>query len=160
MVVSFVCLLLSWKVSPMIGWYYDCLMSRIPIFLLGILAFMVIRGKLQIKARDALCWFLIWAISLSFSGSRFFIAAMFCPMFIMAAGLLLSFPRCESVFRWCGMHSMELFLGHALGARMARAIFDVDSRCGLGALAIMVAAMFAGCIVQLAASKIIYKYLK
>lgn len=144
----------------MIGWYYDCLMSRVPIFLLGILAFLVIKGRAEITVLDVLCWFGMWVVSLSFSNSRFFIAAMFCPIFMIAAGLLLSLPQCERIFNWCGRHSLELYFGHALGARMARAMFDVDSKCGFIALAIMVVAMFVGCLIHLAASKIIYKYLK
>ena len=157
---SAICLLLSWKVSPIIGWYYDCLMSRIPIFLLGVLAFLVVKGKAQIKILDVLCWFGVWVISLSFSNSRFFIVAMFCPIFMIAVGLLLSFPLCDTVFRWCGTHSLELFFGHALGARVARVMLDVDDRRGVGALAIMVAAMFVGCMLFLGASKIIKKYMQ
>lgn len=157
--LSIICLLLSWKVSPNIGWYYDCLMTRIPIFLLGVLAFLVVKGKAQINATDVLCWFGIWVISLSFSNSRFFVAAMFCPIFMIAAGLLLTFPLCDTVFRWCGTRSLELFLGHAFGAGVARAMLDVDYRRGFGALAIMVVAMFAGCMLYLGASKFIKKYL-
>jgi hypothetical protein len=130
-----------------------------PIFLLGILAFLVIKGKAQITAGAVIWWFGIWVISLSFSNSSFFIAAMFCPFFMIAAGLLLSFPLCEVVFGWCGRHSLELFFGHALGARVARAMFDVDGKCGFVALVVMVLAMFVGSLIHLSASKTIKKYL-
>ena len=160
LIVSALCFLLSWKIAPIIGWEYDCLVARMPIFLLGILAFRLVQGKTNINATEVLMWAGIWVASLSYSQSNFFVAALFCPVFMILASLLLESSAMAKFFRWSGSHSLELFFGHSLGRTMARALLGMDGDGGFKALAIMVLAMIAGCIINLVASKIIYKYIK
>ena len=160
LMASAICLLLSWKVSPIIGWEYDCLMARVPIFLLGILAFRLVQKKANITGAGILSWAGIWGISLSYSQSSFFVATMFCPVFMLLTSLIFESSMCSKFFRWAGCHSLELFFGHSLGRAMVHTSFGIDDKSGFGSLVIMVLAMIIGCIINLMASKLIYKYLK
>ena len=119
----------AYYVSPRIGWYYDCLMSRIPAFLLGILIYRAVEKREEFTAWDILLWFGVFVASVSFSTSRFFVATMVCPIVMLVAALALSIPRVQLIFEFFGLRSFELFLGHAFGFRMARSIGLVGVSC-------------------------------
>jgi hypothetical protein len=135
MVLTVGFLLATHYVSPGIGWYYDCLMSRIPVFLLGILIYRAIERREAFAVWDILIWFGVFVASISIPTSRFFVATMFCPIFMLVAALALSIPLARQIFEFCGVRSFELFLRHAFGFGIARRIGLVGGSCPIQGVA-------------------------
>lgn len=154
--MTIVSLFASYFISTRIGWYYDCLMARIPIFVLGILCYHCANKRTPISTKDILVWFAIYILSLSFSHSRFFIANMFSPIFIIAAILAVRCNKNVAMLKWFGQNSYELFLGHILGYNVVRAALGRED----AGMFILIVGMVVGCFLMFSASKVVYKYIR
>lgn len=155
MPVIIVSLFVECFVSARIGWYYDCLIARVPVFFLGILCYHCANRRKTIDNIDILIWFAVYVLSLSFSHSRFFITTMFCPIFIMVAILFLRCTMTTKVLNWCGQNSYELFLGHILGYNIVRHV----CQGGAGVLVLTMGMAF-GCFIMLSVSKVVLKFIR
>lgn len=97
-------------------WYQDCFISRIPIFLFGILYFHI--NKCQNSLYKALLISLFfWNIAIEYSNSKFFITSSFCPILIFVLSYILGkrmvvTKKINNYISYMGTHSYELFLSN------------------------------------------------
>ena len=121
--------------------------------------YLFMKDNKRINIMDVIAWLGIWILSLSYSNSRFFIAAMFCPIYIVFSCIVLRLSIVRPIINWCGEYSFELFLGHGLGYGMARMIFGLDNMSGVFAMLVLAFCMLLGCVVLCVSSKIINRYI-
>ena len=104
---------------PEITWYHSCFVSRIGVFLLGILCYMLTTNDKRITSLEVL-FMAIAAIVLSsrYCYMPFLATALFAPVFIAICIYVIRFFSQKSLFikllSWFGTYSLELFLGNNL----------------------------------------------
>ena len=96
-----------------IPWQYECLITRIPIFALGILSFLYRSDKYTLNILFFLT-FTLFVITCSYNLSVFYQTATFCPLLLILTfhfNNVIKYPKLCDFF---GRHTFEFFLGNSI----------------------------------------------
>ena len=100
-----------------IDWRYSCLISRIPIFILGVLTFFYTQKENRIIILF-LIDFLFFVICCSYNLSEYYLTTTFCPLLLVIIYLMrnkiLFIPFIETF----GKYTLEIFLGNSISYYM------------------------------------------
>lgn len=109
-VISFIVMFLC----PSMDWHYSCLVSRLPVFVLGILYF-VYNGDLKKLFAPLLAFILFHELSIN-NDLKYLVADFYSPMLLLALCALFSItsPRRLSHLSWIGSKSLECFIGNGM----------------------------------------------
>lgn len=101
-----------------IEWYHNCFVSRIPIFVFGILLYQGYKYKLTLN-KVLIISLLFWNVAIEYCGSPYFLSASICPaLLIIGLNVLGERPivnkRINNFLAYLGIYSYELFLSNGL----------------------------------------------
>lgn len=96
-----------------IDWRYSCLISRLPIFVSGILAFIYINKERRI-IELFLVNFLFFIICCSYNLSEYYLTTTFCPLFLVIIYLLRKKITIIPFIETFGKYTLEIFLGNSI----------------------------------------------
>lgn len=110
-IVSFICICIIHYVNP--RWQFDCLISRMPVFLLGIIIY---KKQLQLKT-CLLMTLLLSLLSIVFYkyNMRFLFSASFCPIIMITVHYcikLFSKIKLESLIEYIGVNSINIYIAN------------------------------------------------
>lgn len=121
------------KIHP--DWRYDCLITRIPIFLQGIILYQYRDNTKQIALALGImaC---SWIMAISYDISRFFSAATICPFVVY---FVIELLQCDNkkmkivnpILEWCGKYSFAIFTSNSIVA-YTMGIYGHDARSNFG----------------------------
>lgn len=112
-----------------IEWYHDCFISRIPIFVFGILYFL--SSKSHHFFRKALIISLFfWNVAIEYCSSPYFLAASICPTLLIAGLPILSNrqiinKKINDYISCIGTYSYELFLSNSLTYLTLKLLYNI-----------------------------------
>lgn len=103
------------KLFPFMDWHYVCLVSRLPIFTLGIVYF-VHKGDLLKMLFPIIVFMTFHELAMS-NELKFLISNFYSPVLIVVACIffeLCNKPQVIKVISWLGAKSLEIFIGNGL----------------------------------------------
>lgn len=96
-----------------IDWRYSCLISRLPIFISGVLTFFFTQ-KEQRTIILFLINFLFFVICSSYNLSEYYLTTTFCPLLLVVIYLLRNKIPFIPFIETLGKYSLEIFLGNSI----------------------------------------------
>lgn len=96
-----------------IDWRYSCLISRLPVFVSGILTYFYTKKEKRI-IELFLINFLLFTICCSYNFSEYYLTTSFCPLLIITIYLLKKRIPGIPFIETLGKYSLEIFLGNSI----------------------------------------------
>lgn len=103
------------KILPTIDWHYVCLISRLPVFLLGILYFYY-KGDLGKFILPLLVFVVLHELSIN-NDLKFLEADFYSPLLLVLICVFLSKIDTKPIYKritWIGSKSLECFIGNGM----------------------------------------------
>lgn len=120
-------LLLS--VFPKMPWYYDCIVSRLSVFELGIICYSF-HSDVHVMSRSFVVSAFVWCLSITYDVSMFLDTSAFCPILILCLYTLHktfteTHAKTEKILMFVGMYSYEIFISNGSVAATLLYLFRI-----------------------------------
>lgn len=107
-------LLLS--VFPKMPWYYDCIVSRLSVFELGIICYSF-HSDVRVMSRSFIVSTFVWCLSISYDLSRFLDTSAFCPILILCLytfhkTFTETYAKKDKILMFVGLYSYEIYISN------------------------------------------------
>lgn len=114
-------------VFPQMPWYYDCIVSRLSVFEIGIICY---HNDVCVIKRTFIISAFTWCLSISYDISMFLTTSTFCPMLMLcfyAMHSIITAPHAKinAILQYIGRYSYEIFISNGSVAATLLYLFRI-----------------------------------